>query len=203
MSLFLCEIQTGSACAIQDACRPHAADSIFRFVASWAVRLILRKVGFQRLSIWMRCELMNQLVDYFFACMVFLFNCQSVVVLEFDNRFHRNRSPLCLLEWTLDALSSMLAVSFRPSCQAGSSTTFRSERGDSYILLYSYHHFLNTRCWESVVKDDCVRSCLIEHQSLFPSNSQIGPVHCMLMYFPILIVDCNSGLRHIVIPLLV
>ena len=38
--------------------------------------LILPQVGFQRFSIWVRFELMNQLVDYFFACVVFLFTCR-------------------------------------------------------------------------------------------------------------------------------
>ena len=44
---------------------------------------------------------------------------------------------LHLLESTLDALSSMLVVSWRPSCK-GFSTIFRCERGDSQTLLYNY-----------------------------------------------------------------
>ena len=38
--------------------------------------------------------------------------------------------------FALDALSSMLEVSVRPSCPPGFSTTFRGDGGDSYILLY-------------------------------------------------------------------
>ena len=53
---------------------PHAVDQILRFFAEWVVRLILPQIRF---SIWMRFELMNHLVDYFFACMVFLFTCDS------------------------------------------------------------------------------------------------------------------------------
>ena len=34
----------------------------------------LPQVGFQRHSIWVRFELVNQLFDFFFACIVFLFN---------------------------------------------------------------------------------------------------------------------------------
>ena len=71
-----------------------------------------------------------------------------------------------------------------------------------FFCFFDFFHFLNTRCWESVVKVDRVRSCLVERQSLFLRNSQIAPVHCILMYFPILFVDCNSGLRHVVILLL-
>ena len=54
-----------------------------------------------------------------------------------------------------------------------------------FFFFFDFFHFLNTRCWESVVKVDRVRSCLVERQSLFLRNSQIAPVHCTLMYFPI------------------
>ena len=54
----------------------HAVDNVFRLFAEWVVRLILPQVGFQRFSIWVRFDLMNQLFDYFVACMVFLFNCR-------------------------------------------------------------------------------------------------------------------------------
>ena len=55
---------------------PHAMDHVLRLFAEWVVRVILPQVGFQRFSIWVRFELMNQLFDYFFACMIFLFNCR-------------------------------------------------------------------------------------------------------------------------------
>ena len=85
-------------------------------------------------------------------------------------------------------LSSMLAVSLRPSRQAGFSTTFRGERRDSHMLLYSTSsEFIYTtssiHAAGKIVKDDCVRSCLMERESLLLSNSQIGAVHCILMDF--------------------
>ena len=87
----------GSACAFLDTCRPacqtmralsfktdlthfdklhvlHAVDHVLRFFGEWVVRLILLQVSFQRVSILMSFNLMNQLVDYFSACIVFLFN---------------------------------------------------------------------------------------------------------------------------------
>ena len=54
----------------------HAADHVLRLFAEWVVRVILPEVGFQRLSIWMRFELMNQLFDCFLACVIFLLNCR-------------------------------------------------------------------------------------------------------------------------------
>ena len=59
---------------------------IFFDFVEWIVRLILLQVGFQRVSIWMRLKLMNQLFDYFFACIVFLFHWTEVVP-EFGLRF--------------------------------------------------------------------------------------------------------------------
>ena len=54
----------------------HAADHVPRLFAEWVVRVILPQVGFQRLSIWMRFELVNQLFDCFLACVIFLVNCR-------------------------------------------------------------------------------------------------------------------------------
>ena len=53
----------------------HAVDQVLRIFAEWVVRLILPQIGFQRFSIWRRFKIMNQLVDYFFACIVFFFIC--------------------------------------------------------------------------------------------------------------------------------
>ena len=55
----------------------------------------------------------------------------------------------------------------------------------------------------NVVKDDRVRSRLVERQSFHLSNSQIDPMYCVLMYFPVLLVNCNSGSRHVAFLLLV
>ena len=177
----------------------HAADHALRLFAEWVVREILPQVGFQCLSIWMRSELMNQLFDCFLACVIFLLNC-GTVALEADSRFHLWRF-LHLLEWALDALYPGVH-----RARAGFRTILLGERGDSetWLKISSHdHHFVNTYHWWSVVKYDRVRSCLIERQSLLPSNPQIGPVHCVLVYFPIVFVHCNSGLRQVVIPLLV
>ena len=86
----------------------------------------------------------------------------------------------------------------RPYCL--SSVTFRGEREDSKTLLHgTSSEFLtttfDTSCWESVVKDDRVGPCLVERQ--------IDPVHCILMCFPIVFVNWNSALSHVVIPRLV
>ena len=41
----------------------HTVNHIVRLFAEWVVRVILPRVGFQRFSIWVRFELMNQLFD--------------------------------------------------------------------------------------------------------------------------------------------
>ena len=41
----------------------HAVDHVLRLLAEWVERVILLQVCFQRFSIWMRLELMNQLLD--------------------------------------------------------------------------------------------------------------------------------------------
>ena len=57
-----------------------------------------------------------------------------------------------------------------------------------YFLVYdfsSFHHnsFRDTISWERVIKDDCVRSCLIEFQSFPLSKFYVDPIHRVLMYF--------------------
>ena len=54
----------------------QAADHVLRLLAEWVVRVILSQIGFQRLLIWMRFELMNQLFDCFLECVIFLLNCR-------------------------------------------------------------------------------------------------------------------------------
>ena len=67
-----------------------------------------------------------------------------------------------------------------------------------YFLVYYYsrfHHnnFRNTISWECIVKDDCVRSCLMELQSFPLSNLYIDPVHRVLVSFPrFLLVPCKT-----------
>ena len=52
---------------------------------------------------------------------------------------------------------------------------------------------------KNVAKYDYVGSCLIELQSSTLSNPQITPMYCILVYFPIVFVMCDSGLCHVAI----
>ena len=71
-------------------------------------------------------------------------------------------------------------------------------RGDtctfSYMIFSRFHpnNFWDTLSWECVVEDDCVRSCLIELQSLSLSKLNIDPVHRILVHFPLLLVRCKT-----------
>ena len=63
----------------------------------------------------MRFELMNQLVDYFFACMYcLLVQLESGKPLNSITIVWEAYRPHSLLELTLDCLSSVFEVSFRP-----------------------------------------------------------------------------------------
>ena len=53
----------------------HAVDHFLRLLAEWVEPVILLQVGFQRLSIWMHLELMNQLLDCFLAGVILLLDC--------------------------------------------------------------------------------------------------------------------------------
>ena len=113
----------------------------------------------------------------------------------------------CLQEETPDCLSSEFEVSFRPSCQASFRTTFRSERRDSHLVTQNLSEFITTtfsvQVAGSVVKDDCVRSRVVERHSLLLSNFQIGVVTLYSVVFSTFVCNKNSGFRHVVIPLLV
>ena len=50
----------------------HAGDHFLRLLAEWIERVILLQVGLQRFFIRMRLELMNQLLDCFFADVIML-----------------------------------------------------------------------------------------------------------------------------------
>ena len=60
----------------------HAVDHFLRLLAEWVDRVILHQVGFQRLSIWMRLELMNQLLDCLLADVIVLSDSRMVQSLE-------------------------------------------------------------------------------------------------------------------------
>ena len=56
-----------------------------------------------------------------------------------------------------------------------------------YLLVFdfsSFHpnNFRNTISWKCFVKNDCVRSCLIELQSFLQSKIDVDPTHCVLMF---------------------
>ena len=78
---------------------------------------------------------------------------------------------------------------------------WRRPRWRIYSLVYdfsSFHpnNFRDTISWECVVKDDCVRSCLIELQSFLLSKINVDQIHCVLMFRPYFMhVLCKS--RHI------
>ena len=46
------------------------------------------------------------------------------------------------------------------------------------------HNFRDTIRWECFVKDDCIRSCLIELQSFLQSKVDVDPIHSILMFLP-------------------
>ena len=75
---------------------------------------------------------------------------------------------------------------------------WRRPRWQIYFLVYDFsrfHHnnFRDTISWECVIKDDCVRSCLIELQSFPLSKLYIDPIHRVLVSFPrFLLVPCKT-----------
>ena len=76
---------------------------------------------------------------------------------------------------------------------------FRGGRGDAYTLSFfdfsrSHHDSLrDTISWERVVKDDCVRSCLIKLQSFLLSKFDVNPIHSVLMFLPYsLLLPCKT-----------
>ena len=57
----------------------------------------------------------------------------------------------------------------------------------------SHHDSLrDTKSWKRVMKDDCVRSCLIELQFFPLSKLFIHPVHRILLPFPLSLVQCKT-----------
>ena len=50
----------------------RAVDRFLRLLAEWVERVSLFQVGLQRVSIWMRLELVNQLLDCFLAGVILL-----------------------------------------------------------------------------------------------------------------------------------
>ena len=68
-----------------------------------------------------------------------------------------------------------------------------------YFLVYDFSNFhhdslRDTISWKCVVKDDCVRSCLIELNSFLLSKSDVDPIHRVLMFSStfFLLVPCKT-----------
>ena len=58
-----------------------------------------------------------------------------------------------------------------------------------YFFVYdfsSFHpnNFRNTTSWKCFLKDDCIRSSLIEFQSFLNGKIDVDPIYCVLMSFP-------------------
>ena len=71
---------------------------------------------------------------------------------------------------------------------------WRRSRWRIYFFVYdfsSFHpnNFRNTISWECFVKNDSVRSSLIELQSFLHSKIDVDPIHCILMSFSMLYAD--------------
>ena len=76
---------------------------------------------------------------------------------------------------------------------------FGGGRGDIFFFLVfdfsRFHHnnFRDTISWECFVKNESVRSCLIELQSFTLSKLYIDPIHRVLVSFPrVLFVPCKT-----------
>ena len=75
---------------------------------------------------------------------------------------------------------------------------WKKSRWHTYLLVYDFwrfHHnnFRNTISWECIVKDDSVRSCLIELQSFLLSKFYVDQIHRFLVSFPLLLcVPCKT-----------
>ena len=56
----------------------------------------------------------------------------------------------------------------------------------SYNDFSSFHPniFWNTISWKCLLKDDCIRSSLIECQSFLNSKIDVDPIYCVLMSLP-------------------
>ena len=56
-----------------------------------------------------------------------------------------------------------------------------------FVFDFSSFHpnnFLNTISWKCFLKDDCIRSSLIEFQFFLKSKIDVDPIHCVLMSLP-------------------
>ena len=75
---------------------------------------------------------------------------------------------------------------------------WRRSRWRIHFLVYdfsSFHQnsFRDTTSWECVVKDDCVRSCLIELESFLLSKFYVDPIHRVFIVLPLfLLVPCKT-----------
>ena len=73
----------------------------------------------------------------------------------------------------------------------------RKSRWRIYFLAsdfsrFHHNYFRDSMSRKCVVKDDCVRSCLIELKSFLLSKLYINPIHRVLVSFPLLLVPCKT-----------
>ena len=115
----------------------------------------------------------------------------------------------CFSKWLLNEFPNWsmfncrtLIFSFTPIERSCFKEIFGGGRGDKYCLSYNFSPFLNlsaftnTICWKCSLKDNCVRSCLIEVQSFSDSKINIDPKYRILMSLPcILQVSCETWYR--------
>ena len=102
--------------------------------------------------------------------------------------------------WVCWELSLCPATSEPNSCiQLSLEEIFGGGRGDAYTfsyMIFSSFHLESLRdsiSWECVVKDDGVRSCLIELKSFPLSKFYVDPIHRVLMFLPrFLLVPCKT-----------
>ena len=92
-----------------------------------------------------------------------------------------------LYNFSIRSLSNFWTQFFHPVMFQGN--LWRRTRWHTYLLVYdfsSFHpnNFRNTKSWKCFVKNDSVRSCLIELQSFLQSKIDVDPIHCVLMFLP-------------------
>ena len=103
--------------------------------------------------------------------------------------YHDLASGLGWVGWLTSACrATSKPNSFIQSCLK---EIFGGIRGDSYFFVYDFYsfhpnNFRDTISWECIVKNDSVRSRLMELQSFLLSKFDIDPIHHVLMFLRIL-----------------
>ena len=67
-----------------------------------------------------------------------------------------------------------------------------------FLSIFQSFNFYNTMGWECSLKNNCVRSCLIERLSFFDSKINIDPKYRILMSLPCSVhVSCKTWCREV------